>query len=109
MGDGDHHDDGGYTGPATVTVDGRSPVEVPVQLIGHFDPVAGRFTWQGRVRGLAEAIGDGPPVREGTPVSVETPHGIGTGTLSAQDVFGGHIVTGTSAPPFAQLPDDTDR
>ncbi|MEH3157031.1 MAG: DUF4873 domain-containing protein [Gordonia paraffinivorans] len=102
MGDDDA---GGYTGPATVTVDGRRPVEVSVQLVGHFDPVAGRYAWQGRIRGLADA----PSVAAGTPVRVETPHGVGEGTLSAQDVFGGHVVTGVSAPPFAQLPDDVDR
>ncbi|WP_299573402.1 DUF4873 domain-containing protein [uncultured Williamsia sp.] len=107
MGDGD--DDGGYTGPATLTVEGRSPVQVTVQLVGRFDPIAGRFTWQGRIRGLVDAIGDDPPITAGTPVSVATPHGTGTGTLSAQDVFGGHVVTGVSAPPFAQLPDDADR
>lgn len=106
MGDDDA---GGYTGPATVTVDGRGPVEVSVQLVGHFDPIAGRYAWQGRIRGLADALTGTPPVAEGTPVSVETPHGVGEGTVSAQDVFGGHVVTGVSAPPFAQLPDDVDR
>lgn len=99
-------DAGGYTGTATVSVDGWPPVEVSVQLIGHFDPVAGRYTWQGRVRGLADDAGS---IGEGTAVTVETPHGIGDGTLSARDVFGGHIVTGVSAPPFPQLPDDADR
>ncbi|GAA2055902.1 DUF4873 domain-containing protein [Williamsia deligens] len=97
-------DPGGYTGPASVTVDGRGPAQLGVQLVGHFDPIAGRFTWQGRIRGLAAVEGD--PVAEGTPVRIETPYGVGEGTLSAQDAFGGHIVTGTGAPPFAQLPDD---
>jgi hypothetical protein len=103
---GDEDEAGGFTGRATVTVDGREPVQVDVQLVGHFDPVAGRYAWQGRVRGLRD---DGPPITDGAGVRIETPHGVGDGTLSARDLFGGHIVTGISAPPFAQLPDDVDR
>ena len=106
----DDDDAGGYTGPATVTVGGRRPVEANVQLIGHFDPIAGRYVWQGRIRGLA-AVSDpaDPPVADGTEVRISTPHGAGEGTVSAEDAFGGHVVRGVSSPPFAQLPDDVDR
>ncbi|MBT0566948.1 DUF4873 domain-containing protein [Williamsia sp. CHRR-6] len=101
---------GEYVGPATVTVTGRRPVQVPVQLVGHFDPIAGRYTWQGRIRGLADvADPTDSPVTEGTAVRIQTPHGAGDATMSAQDAFGGHVVRGVGAPPFAQLPDDTER
>ena len=52
-----HGDDDGYTGPATVTVEGRPPVEVPVQLIGHFDPVAFDPGLVQTVRDAAERLG----------------------------------------------------
>lgn len=107
--DRDDPDSDGYTGPATVTVGQRRPVEVAVQLIGHFDPIAGKFVWQGRIRGLAAASDPAdPPVAEGTTVRVQTPRGSGDGVLSAQDVFGGHIVTGVGPPPFPQLPGDVE-
>ena len=107
------HDDGdagSYSGSATVTVAGRRPVEVGVQLVGHFDPIGGKFVWQGRIRGLTAASDpNDPPVSDGTDVHITTPHGAGDGLLAAQDAFGGHVVTGVGAPPFAQLPDDVDR
>src|SRR5690242_13124818 len=42
------HDDEGYTGPATLTVDG-TPVEVRVRVEARTEPHDGRVHWVGRV------------------------------------------------------------
>lgn len=107
MGDAADEDDAGvYTGPATVTVAGREPAEVRVELSGHFDPLAGRYVWGGRIRGLAEALPPDVVIAAGTLALVSTPEGSGECELSAIDLFGGHTVQGVTSPPFRQLPED---
>jgi hypothetical protein len=107
------HDDndgaGSYSGPATVTIDGHGPAQVQVELSGHFDPLAGRYVWAGRIRGLAQMLPADVVIAAGTRATVTTPQGSGDGALSAVDLFGGHTVSGITAPPFAQLPDDVGR
>ena len=107
----EHEDDGAgsYSGPATVTIDGHEPAQVQVELSGHFDPLAGRYVWAGRIRGLAPALRADVVIAAGTRAIVETPEGAGEGELSAVDLFGGFTIAGVTAPPFAQLPDDVDR
>jgi outer membrane protein assembly factor BamB len=108
----EHEDDNGagsYSGPATITIDGHTPARVQVELTGHFDPLAGRYVWAGRIRGLAQILPADVVVAAGTRASITTPQGSGDGELSAVDLFGGFTIAGVTAPPFAQLPDDVDR
>lgn len=105
----DAEEAGGYTGPATVTVTGQGPIHVRVDLSGHFDPLAGRYVWGGRIRGLAEALPPDVVIAGGTRALVSTTYGSGECELSAVDLFGGYTVQGVESPPFRQLPDDVSR
>lgn len=95
----DHdHDEDGYTGPATLTVD-DAEYAVAVTLVGHFEPLDGRYHWYGRVAAhdeLDAALG-------GTkrPARVTTPVGTADGELSDVDPWGRYRLAGTSTPPFA--------
>lgn len=109
MGNDADDDAGGYTGLATVTVTGRRPAQVRVELSGRFDPLAGRYVWAGRIRGLAEALPSDAVVASGTRAQIDTPQGSGEGELSAVDLFGGYTVQGVTSPPFRQLPEDVPR
>jgi hypothetical protein len=108
----EHDDDNGagsYTGPATIIIDGHEPAQAQVELSGHFDPLAGRYVWAGRIRGLAQVLPAEAAISAGTRATITTSHGSGDGELSAVDLFGGFTIAGVTAPPFAQLPDDVDR
>lgn len=109
MGDDADDDAGGYTGLATVTVTGQRAAQVRVELSGHFDPLAGRYVWAGRIRGLTEALPLDAVVASGTRAQIKTPQGSGEGELSAVDLFGGYTVQGVTSPPFRQLPEDVSR
>ena len=58
MSDGDDHADG-YTGPATLTVDGHAVPE-HVMLDARHEPQDGRLHWFGRMRAAESALGDIP-------------------------------------------------
>jgi hypothetical protein len=88
------HDDG-YNGPATLTAEGRSQV-VRVRLIGHIDPIDGRYHWRGTVfdqlpteltqaRTVILAVGERSVSAR---ITEQTPQGI-------------HSIAGVGAPPFA--------
>lgn len=82
-----------YVGGAVLTVDGRD-VEVEVHLRGSFQPIDGRFHWQGRVATpLAVAVG-------GTEVVVTTEFGSALGRLADVDPWGRFRLSGTGRPPF---------
>jgi glucose/arabinose dehydrogenase len=92
----DEHD--GYTGPATLTVDGR---DLPVHAIldARHEPHDGRMHWFGRVRAdgdtdLAAALGASAQVELST----------GTGSAPARvgevDPWGRYRVTGVGPPPY---------
>ncbi|MGH3433734.1 MAG: DUF4873 domain-containing protein [Thermocrispum sp.] len=54
------HDGEGYTGPATVLLDGTE-VAVSVRLRGHFQPIDGYYHWYGRFdrnEELSALVGD---------------------------------------------------
>lgn len=92
------HDEDGFAGPATLEVDGTE-YAVDVTLVGHFEPLDGRYHWYGRVGahdGLDAALG-------GTkrPARITTPHGTADGELSDVDPWGRYRLAGTSTPPFA--------
>ncbi len=95
------HDDGkdgdGYRGPATVTVDGVDHA-VDLHVLGHFEPVDGRYHWYGRIAvhdGLDAALAG----RTAT-VRVTTPVGSAEGELSDVDPWGRYRLAGTSTPPY---------
>lgn len=91
------HDDEGYTGPATVLLDGAE-VAVQVKLRGYFQPIDGYFHWYGRIDrndALAELVGD----RKRT-VVLRTPEGEATGDVADPDPWQRLRVTGVSRPPF---------
>jgi hypothetical protein len=85
----------GYTGEATLTVDGAS-LTVEVVLRGNFEPVDGRYHWYGRIQ-----ANPGLPAGARKPsVVLRTPFGEAAGTLSDPDTWGRYRITGTSRPPF---------
>ena len=89
---------GGWAGTAAVVLDNRE-VEVSVDLRGHFEPLDGRFHWYGRVDPTgSELLAAG--VRPGTTVTVRTPYGEATGSLSDRDPWGRFRLAGRGAPPF---------
>lgn len=88
-------DEDGYTGSATLTVDG-TPLTVEVTLRGNFEPVDGRYHWYGRVQPHPSlSVGARKPE-----VALKTPFGEAKGTLSDPDTWGRYRITGTSRPPF---------
>jgi len=92
------HDEDGYRGPATLEVDGTE-YAVDVVLVGHFEPLDGRYHWYGRVAahaGLDAALGG----RKAT-ARVTTPAGAADGELSDVDPWGRYRLAGVSTPPFA--------
>ncbi|MHC1558494.1 DUF4873 domain-containing protein [Actinomycetospora sp. C-140] len=95
----DHeHDEDGYTGPATLVVDDVE-YAVEVTLIGHFEPLDGRYHWYGRVAVHAEL--DAALGGKKRPARVTTPAGDADGELSDVDPWGRYRLAGTSTPPFA--------
>ncbi|MEV2278036.1 DUF4873 domain-containing protein [Nocardiopsis sp. NPDC049922] len=93
-----------YRGAVTVVLPDEE-VEVDAHLAGHFSPLTGDYRWKGRFSAhpaLSAAFARG--VRT---VRVRTPEGHeGTGDLDEPNLWGGHPVSGTGAPPFA-VPDVT--
>ena len=91
-------DEDGYRGPATVTVDGVDHA-VELRLVGHVEPIDGRYRWYGRLAahaGLDAALGG----RRAT-ATVTTPAGAAPGELSDVDPWGRYRIAGSSTPPFA--------
>ena len=85
----------GYSGEATIVLDGRS-LTVEVVLRGNFEPVDGRYHWYGRIQSNpALSVGN-----QKSSVVLRTPFGAAAGTLSDPDPWGRYRVTGTSRPPF---------
>lgn len=93
----DGHHGEGYTGPATLLIDGAE-LAVEVDLRGHFEPIDGYFHWYGRVAsadGVTAAV-TGNRAR----VVLRTPAGERPAELSDPDLWGRFRITGTSTPPF---------
>lgn len=108
-----HHDDdggaGAYRGPAEITV-GPHRATVDIQLSGRFDPILGRHVWRGRLRDLAAALPTGTPLGSGTDVTITVATDDGPVTATARiseiDLWGSHMVDGTSPPPYPTIDDD---
>ena len=99
--DGTHHghdEDDGYRGPGTLEVDGTE-YAVHVTLVGHFEPLDGRYHWYGRVA-VNDALHAALDGRK-RPARVTTPVGAADGELSDVDPWGRYRLAGTSTPPFA--------
>ncbi|MFD6897007.1 DUF4873 domain-containing protein [Rhodococcus sp. NPDC060086] len=99
-----HHDEDpeGYRGPAEVTV-GTQPATVDIELSGHFDPIVGRHVWRGRLRELGVAFAPDTPLGAGTEVTIRIPVSGGstaTGRITEVDLWGSHMIDGTSPPPY---------
>lgn len=105
--DADHHvgeggHDDGYDGPA-VLVDGETTVAADVSLRGHFDPISGKYYWYGRVAATPQVT---ELVQSGTrEITLRTPHGTVTTTLSDLDPWGRPRVEGFGAAPFDVMTD----
>lgn len=92
-------DEEGYSGPLTL-VAGESSVAVEAHVAGHFDPLTGTYRWVCRLApddAVTRVFKSGE-----TSVELRAPSGhVGTGTLGAPNLWGGHTVSGTGPPPFA--------
>jgi hypothetical protein len=87
----------GYEGPATL-VAGNWQFTLMVRLGGHFDPLAGRYRWYGRLEAseeLTRELGDRPRW-----VRLHTDEGEAEGEVADPDVWHRYRIEGTSMPPF---------
>jgi hypothetical protein len=92
----DDHDEG-YTGPATLTVDG-TPVEARVRIEARTEPHDGQLHWFGRVdrNAALSALLDG----KAADVLVVTPRGRAEGRIGDVDLWDRYRLTGIGTPPF---------
>jgi Domain of unknown function (DUF4873) len=91
------HDDPGYTGPATLVIDG-SELAVEVDLRGAFQPIDGRYRWYGRVAADPELTRRVQGNRAA--VLLRTPAGERRAELSDPDMWDRFRVAGEGRPPF---------
>lgn len=96
MPDDDGHADG-YTGPATLTVDGRA-VPVHALLDARHEPQDGRLHWFGRLRAEETALGDLPATAV---LLLDAGAGPVAARLGDVDPWGRVRVTGVGRPPYA--------
>jgi hypothetical protein len=83
-----------YDGPATLRVADEDHA-VRVRLIGHLDPIDGRYHWRGTVFGTL------PEDALKRPEALLTANGRTAATrLTERSPQGGYSVTGMGAPPF---------
>ena len=83
-----------YDGPATLRV-AEEDHAVRVRLIGHLDPIDGRYHWRGTVFG---SLPDDVLKR---PEALLTANGrTAAARLTERSPQGGYSVTGMGAPPF---------
>jgi hypothetical protein len=102
-------DEDGYTGPATLVVEGTE-LDVEVELRGHFQPIDGYYHWYGRLA-QHDQLHELLKGRK-KPAELRTPEGSARGELSDPDPWGRYRILGTSTPPFtvpATLADVTAR
>lgn len=91
------HADPGYTGPATLVIEG-SELAVQVDLRGYFQPIDGRYHWYGRVAADPELTRRIQGNRAA--VLLRTPAGERAAELSDPDMWDRFRVAGEGRPPF---------
>ncbi|MGH3612095.1 MAG: DUF4873 domain-containing protein [Pseudonocardia sp.] len=92
------HDDG-YTGPATLTVDGLD-LPVRVQLDARHEPHDGKLHWFGRLR-VDPGIAVPRALTAGTGrFELRTDSGRARAHIGDLDLWGRYRVTGVGTPPF---------
>ena len=89
-------DTDGWSGPATLTVDGRE-LAVHALLDARHEPVDGRLHWFGRLRPADDVTVD--PTAWGQ-VELRTAEGRAQGRLSEPDPWGRYRITGVGRPPY---------
>lgn len=92
--------DDGYRGRVTLAVTGRT-VEVEAELRGGVEPISGHYQWYGRLA-AADAVRE-LAAAQARDVTLTTPHGSVTTTLTDADPWGRYRVGGVGAPPFPML------
>jgi hypothetical protein len=105
---GDDHEEG-YTGPATLTVDG---CDVPVRAIldARHEPQDGRLHWFGRVvleRAAEPALLTAITATSST-IELSTDAGRAAARIGDVDPWGRYRVTGVGRPPYALDDPDLD-
>lgn len=93
-------DDNGYTGPATLHVDGVA-LAAHVQLDARHEPHDGRLHWFGRLRLDPDATVPAGFGATSTDMEVATPGGRAPARIGEQDPWGRYRVTGVGRPPYA--------
>jgi hypothetical protein len=104
----------GYSGPATLTVDGRR-VPVHAVLDARHEPHDGRLHWFGRLRAIPDPAADATKETGmatdrlgGVPVGAEVVLDAGAGPVAARlgdvDPWGRVRVTGVGGPPYPTPP-----
>ena len=91
------HEEDGYSGPATLVVDGVS-LTTTVELRGYFQPIDGYYRWYGRVAANEELTRLAGGKKKA--VSIQAGAYSATGELSDPDPWGRYRIMGTSRPPF---------
>lgn len=91
----DHED--GYSGPATLTVDGQD-VPVHALLDARHEPHDGKLHWFGRIR--PDDAGAVPDLSRARTIELSTPAGRSPATIGDLDPWGRYRVTGIGLPPY---------
>lgn len=102
---GSEHDDfDGYRGPAVLELPDQE-LEVQVKLTGAFQPIDGRFHWQGRVAADEALVG---AVRSGGTVTIRIGDHRAEAKLNDVDPWGRFRIAGLGRPPYDLDEPDSD-
>ncbi|BCJ31943.1 DUF4873 domain-containing protein [Actinocatenispora sera] len=95
---GSHEPDGdGYRGEVELG-DGARSVRVGAELRGALEPISGAYRWYGRL--AADPAITGLATSQARNLTLTTPYGSVTTTLTDADPWGRYRVGGTGRPPF---------
>jgi hypothetical protein len=87
-------EDGVYDGQATITI-GTADHTARVRLIGHIDPIDGRYHWRGMV---FASLPDDSWAKQPVSVTIDRTT---TARITERTPWGTYSVAGVGAPPFA--------